>query len=104
MIPNINQTASLIRWLMSISGPLGAWLVSHGMTADQLSAFSSALIGIIAASPPFISLIWGLYAHTRQAKIKAVAAMPEVKQVVVVPVDQTMKGLINDRDIPKVTG
>lgn len=101
---NYDQIMGIVRIVFAAGGPLAAFWVKLGLTADQANAFDNALIGLLSVAPPVVMGVWSYIAHNRQNKIKAVAAMPEVKQVVVAPVDQAMKGLIADRDVPKVTG
>ena len=41
MNPNLNQILSIVRWLLSVGGPLGAYLVSRGVPADQVTALQN---------------------------------------------------------------
>ena len=98
-----SQILGLVRVLLSSSGPVGAWVLTTwgskwGITAAQLDAIYVALITAIGALPPLISAIWTIVSQTRSAKIKAVAAMPEVSRVDVRPVDSTMRKLIDSTD------
>lgn len=77
MTLNLDQVTHILRWLLNIGGPLGAWLVSHGMTPDQVTAFSTSLIAFLGAVLPLVSLIWGLFKHSDAGKLKTIAAMPD---------------------------
>jgi hypothetical protein len=101
---NLDQALSIVRWLLSLGGPLGAWLVAHGMSADQVNALSSALIALVGALPPLVSIIWSLARHSDAGKLKAASAMPEVKSIVVRPVaaDSAAGALASDTSEPKI--
>jgi hypothetical protein len=85
MTPNVDQILSIVRWLLSVGGPLGALLVARGMPAGDVTALQGSIIAVIGAAPPVISFVWGLFAHTNSSKIAAVAAMPDVEKIVVQP-------------------
>lgn len=73
---NLDQILSIVRWALSVGGPLGALLLSHGVSASDLTLLQGSIIAIIGAAPPVISFVWGLVAHTDSAKLASVAAMP----------------------------
>jgi hypothetical protein len=54
------------------------------MTVESLTAFVSSVLVIFGALPPIISLVWGIHAHTDDAKLAVVEAMPDVKAIVAV--------------------
>lgn len=73
---NQDQALSALRWLVT---GIGGYAVGRGwITADQVTY----ILGALAALVP---LVWSFLSHTDSAKIAAVTAMPEVKQVVVTP-------------------
>lgn len=84
---NADQVAALVRILLSVSGPLGGWLVyKKVVTPEQLPGLTAAIITLITVVPPAVSAIWSVFfVHTDSAKIAAVTAMPDVKAVVVKP-------------------
>jgi len=84
MTPNIDQIISILRLLLGVSGPIGALLIARGMTADQVTAFSTSLLTLVGALPPIISAVWGMFAHSDTAKIAAVTAMPDVVKIITV--------------------
>ena len=47
---NLDQVLSIVRWLMSVGGPLGAYLVSRGVSADQVTVLQSDLQNIDRAA------------------------------------------------------
>ena len=53
------------------------------MSADQVTALSTAIITICGALPPVVAAIWGAFSHTDAKKIAAVTAMPDVAKIVV---------------------
>ena len=79
MQPNNDQLLSMLRWLFTISGPIGAYLVSKGISPENLTELVNAIIVIGGAIPPIISFIWGIKAHTDASKIASVEKMPEVR-------------------------
>ena len=83
-MPNTEQIQSMIRWALSVSGPVGAYLIAKGINAESLTTVVVAIITIVGAIPPILSFIWGWRAHTDAAKIKAVEALPDVKAIVAV--------------------
>jgi hypothetical protein len=84
---NIDQILSILRVLLSVGGPVGALLVARGMSPDQVTDLSTALLTIVGAAPPLIAAVWGAFAHTHAAAIATVNAMPkdQVLGVVVAP-------------------
>ena len=85
MTPNLDQILSVIRWLLSVGGPLGALLIARGQTPEQVTAVSTAVLALVGALPPIISFVWGMFAHTDSAKLAAVEAMPAVTKITVTP-------------------
>lgn len=79
---NVDQIQSFIRWALSLSGPVGAYLISRGMTPEALDSVTTAIISIVGVIPPAIALIWGIKAHTDAAKLRSVESMPDVKSIV----------------------
>lgn len=73
---NQDQVLSAVRWLLT---GVGGYAVGRGwITTDQLTYIGGAAVAIVP-------LVWSFFVHTDGAKIAAVTAMPEVKQVVVTP-------------------
>ncbi len=71
---NQDQVLGLARNLVAF---LGGFAVSRGwFTTEQITMIG----GIAAAVIPFV---WTLFVHTDSAKIAAVTAMPDIRQVVV---------------------
>ena len=104
MNPNLDQVLSIIRWLLSVGGPVGAYLVSRKIPADQVSALQTAVVTVIGALPPIASFIWGLVAHTDTAKLKSVEAMPNVAKIVAKPgATDGVAAALADPARPKVT-
>ncbi len=84
MNPNAEQLMSIVRWLLSVGGPVSSLLIARGMPADKVSAFTTAVLTVVGALPPIASFVWGMFAHTDKAKLQAVEAMPDVKKIVAV--------------------
>ncbi len=103
MNPNTEQLMSIVRWLLSVGGPVSSLLIARGMPADKVSGLTTALLTIIGALPPVVSFVWGMFAHTDKAKLQAVQAMPDVAKIVAVPGagDGVAKALA-DPAMPKV--
>jgi hypothetical protein len=80
---NIDQILSLIRWFLSVGGPVTAILLSRGMTHEQIDALQTAVLAIVGSLPPLISVVWSMFSHTENAKLKSVEAMPEVKNITI---------------------
>jgi len=80
---NFDQVLSLLRLLLGVSGPIGALLIARGMPAEQVTGLSTAIIAVVGALPPIASAIWSMFAHTNDAKLKAVEALPDVQKIVV---------------------
>ena len=76
MNPNTEQWFSIIRWLLSVGGPVSSLLIARGMPADKVSAFTTGLLTLLGALPPVVSFIWGLFAHTDKSKVQAAATIP----------------------------
>ena len=81
---NLDQLMSIFRWLLSVGGPVSSLLIARGMSAGDATNLTTAALTLVGALPPIISFIWGLAAHTDTAKLKAVEAMPDVKNIVAV--------------------
>jgi hypothetical protein len=82
---NADQVAMAIRWLLSVGGPIGAFLVSHGMKSEDVTALGAALVGLVGALPPVISFIWGWYKHSIEGRLQTAKNIPGVKKIVVGP-------------------
>lgn len=82
---NSDQVVMIIRWLLSVGGPVGAYLVSRGYPADQITGLQTAIISLCGAVPPLVSFIWGYFSHTDSANIKKVEANPGVAQIIIKP-------------------
>jgi len=90
MNPNIEQYLMIVRWLLSVGGPLGAYLVSRGIPADQVTVLQGSVIAILGAAPPLVTLVWGLFAHTEAKAVAVVDAIAKdptspVKAVIMSP-------------------
>lgn len=72
---NIEQILSIVRWLLSVGGPIGAYLISRGIPAEQVTILQTAIIAIIGALPPIVAFVWGLFSRTDKATIKSAAAI-----------------------------
>jgi hypothetical protein len=70
---NQDQVLSIVRSVLKIGGTL---LVAYGYVSDQ--QWITITSAVIAVAP----MVWDMYVHTKQAKLAAVAAMPEVKGIV----------------------
>lgn len=96
---NKDQISSLIRSLITMfGGVIAGWFAAKGyLTYDQVIAIlnSETFLGLVTSA---ITTVLGIFAHTQIAKLNAVAAMPEVKQVVV-----TSSALARETPSPKVT-
>ena len=96
-MPNQDQVLGLLRNIIMLAGGIAigrGWLTSEQVTL---------LGGVVGAAVP---LVWTIFAHTDSAKIAAVTAIPEVKQVVVAanaPADSAAGAAAIDRLQPKVT-
>ena len=105
MSMNIDQILSVLRVLLSVGGPVGALLVARGMSPDQVTDLSTALLTIIGAAPPLVAAVWGAFAHTNAAKVAAVQAMPK-NQILGVVVATTatdgVRAAANDPTMTKV--
>ena len=89
MNPSTDQIQSLVRLLLGAGGPLGAWLLSRGVSQDALGAYTSLAIAFVAAAPVIVSGVWGLMRHTDSGNLAAVEAIPAVRQITVSPVAST---------------
>jgi len=95
----------MVRLLLAISGPIGAWLVAHGISAENLTTVVEAIIVIVGLIPTIGALVWGVHAHTDNSKLEAVEAMPDVKQIVSISRPDTDSAILAaSRDVkrPKV--
>ena len=92
MSPNIDQILSVVRWLLSVGGPLGALLIARGMPVGEVTALQGSIIALVGALPPIVSFVWGMFAHTDSAKIVAAAAIsPEAKTIAFAGVSDSTK-------------
>lgn len=76
-----------------------AWAVGKGyIPAGSSADIGTGVLAIAAA-------VWSYYAHSTQAKINAVTALPDVKKIVTVtnPVSTEIKQAMADATQPKVT-
>lgn len=103
MNPNVEQVMSIVRWLLSVGGPVSSLLIARGMPADKVTGLTTAILTVVGGLPPIISFVWGLVAHTDKAKLQAVQAMPDVAKIVAIPNagDGVAKALA-DPAMPKV--
>jgi hypothetical protein len=76
MKPNLDQVLAIVRWLLSVGGPLGAYLVSRGIPAEQVTGLQEALIALLGTVPPIATFIWTLFAHTDTAKVISASTIP----------------------------
>ena len=74
---NSDQLLSLLRTLLQM---IGTYIVAHGVLGTNSSQLWETISGIILMIAP---TVWSMYSHTDAANIKKVAAMPDVKQIVV---------------------
>lgn len=94
---NQDQILGIVRNAVALFGGIA---VGRGwFSAEQITMIG----GIVAAVVPFV---WTLFVHTDGAKIAAVTAMPDVKQVVITqsaPVDSAAGVAAVDPLQPKVS-
>jgi hypothetical protein len=100
---NIDQILSVLRVLLSVGGPVGALLVARGMSPDQVTDLSTALLTIIGAAPPLVAAVWGAFAHTNAAKVAAVQAMPKNQILGVVVAPTASDGVLAAANDPAMT-
>jgi hypothetical protein len=103
MSMNIDQILSVLRVLLSVGGPVGALLVARGMSPDQVTDLSTALLTIIGAAPPLVAAVWGAFAHTNAAKVAAVQAMPKNQILGVVVAPTASDGVLAAANDPAMT-
>jgi hypothetical protein len=72
-MPNQDQFMS---WLRTTLSGIGFLVVQRGWATD---ATVTMVIGAVLSIAPFA---WGYFAHTDSAKLAAVEAMPDVKEIV----------------------
>jgi hypothetical protein len=94
MTPNNDQLLMMLRWVLSVGGPVGALLVSHGMSADQVTALTTWLLTGLTVIPPAVAFVWGLFAHTHAAAIATVNAMPKDQVLGVVVATTASDGVL----------
>lgn len=74
-MPNQDQVLSLVRSILAI---VGTMLATKGVvSSSDWTTYSGAIL-------VFVPIVWSMFAHTDSAKLKAVEAMPDVKNIVVV--------------------
>jgi hypothetical protein len=104
MIPNIEQWQHLARIALASGGPAAAWLASHGCDAATCQGgVTTAVIWLIGVVPPAVSVIWGMFAHTKDATLKAVEAIPGVQSINVSAADPQLRAIAADQARPKVS-
>ncbi len=72
----MNQDQAL-SYLRTIITAVGAYAMGRGWVKEDTLTLVTGLAG------PLISIGWGWYAHTDTAKLKAVEALSDVKEIVV---------------------
>ena len=77
-MPNNAQLLSLLRTLLQIAG---TYIVAHGTLGINGAMWEQISGAVIMVTPA----VWGIFAHTDTAKLKAVEAMPGVAKIVPVP-------------------
>ena len=102
-----DQITSLLRWFLSVGGPIGAWLIAHKYaSADDLTVIATSLIALVGAVPPLVSFVWSMFAHSETGTIMAAAALTDVQKITVAPsatADSAAGTLASDTSVPKVT-
>ena len=73
---NQDQLLSLLRAVLQI---FGTSIVAHGILGINGAMWEQITGAVIILAP----VLWGIAIHTDSAKIAAVTAMPDVKQIVV---------------------
>src|ERR1017187_7511893 len=73
---NQDQLLSLLRTVLKI---VGALLVAHGTAGINGAMWEQISGGVIMIAP----VVWDMFVHTDAGKLAAVAAMPDVKNIVV---------------------
>lgn len=93
--------AGIIRILFAAGGPIGAWLLVHGLKPGDLDTLQAFLIGGV----PVLMMAWSWWSNRQGAQVARVEAMPGVKQVAVDPVkaNATLLSIARDDSRPKVT-
>lgn len=110
--PNQDQYSAWGPWVggalraaLAAGGPIASlWVVYGHLTPDQANQVDNSIVTLVTILTPLAAGVWSLWAKRRSSIIKQVARLPEVKMVVVKPVDATMRELIQDPRAPKVTG
>lgn len=74
---NNTQMLSLLRTFLQMAG---TFVVTHGLLGANSSQLWELISGVVLMVVP---TLWSIYAHTDNAIIKNVTAMPDVKKVVV---------------------
>jgi len=83
---NWQQALSALRTAISAGGPLSGLLIALGYThTEELSKGVEALIVLASVIPPVLGGVWGWFTHKQSNAIAVVAAIPEIRQVVVSP-------------------
>lgn len=93
---NQDQFLSFVRNIIGIGG---GYAIGRGwLNSEQVTMLG----GIAAAIIPFV---WSFTAHTDSAKIKAVAALPDIRKIITVPDPKNpdVKAAATDTYQPKVT-
>lgn len=74
-----DQTLSVIRWTITLAG---GYLANRGIISNSdLSTLTSEVMAAIGPLMILGTFVWGIYAHSRDAKIASVNAIKGVKVV-----------------------
>ena len=91
---NTEQWMGLVRQLLPV---LGGIAVSFGwLTKDQVAGVTATILQISGPAMILASTIWSVWTNTKASLATKVAAMPEVKEVVLHPTEAA-------RDIAQAT-
>ncbi len=90
---NWQQVLSALRNGLSAGGPISALLIAIGYThTEDLSKAVEALIVLLAAATPVISIVWGWFTHTKSNALATVAMMPgDEKRIAFLGVPDSLK-------------
>jgi hypothetical protein len=70
---NQEQTLSALRGILVFVGGI---LATKGVSAGDWNTISNGVITMVGAG---MTIIWGQFAHTDEAKVRAASALPQVK-------------------------
>lgn len=75
-----DQIKGIVRWLLTVGG--GFAIAKGWVTKTDWSALVNDILAAIGVLAPMVGLLWSMYDKMRKQRIAAVAALPEVKTVV----------------------